>query len=91
MALMESPKHGYEIAKYIETRSNGFFRMPFGTLYPVLHRLEKEGLVDGSIDTSDSEREKKVYRLTAAGKRQAQGEIGEFQQFYKAVNRLVPG
>jgi PadR family transcriptional regulator PadR len=91
LALLDGPKHGYEVAKFIEAQSNGFFRMPFGTLYPILHRLEKEGLINGERDATDNEREKKVYKLTPAGKRQAQGEVSEFQLFTKAMNRLVPG
>ena len=91
MALMDGPKHGYEVAKFIEARSHSFFRMPFGTLYPILHRLEKDGLIIAQIESSESEREKKIYKLTAAGKKQAQTEMTEFQHFTKAVNRLVPG
>lgn len=89
MALVDGPKHGYEVAKFIEIKSNGFFRMPFGTLYPVLHRLEKENLIQGELSSGDSEREKKTYKLTAAGRKQAQAEASEFQLFAKAINRLV--
>jgi PadR family transcriptional regulator, regulatory protein PadR len=90
MALSDGPKHGYEVAKFIEAKSNGFFRMPFGTLYPVLHRLEKDGFIAGEIEETDSEREKKIYRLTPAGKKHAQAEANEFQLFARAINRLVP-
>lgn len=90
MALSDGPKHGYEVSKFIESKSNGFFRMPFGTLYPVLHRLEKEGFINGEVSADDSEREKKVYKLTAAGRKQAQAEASEFQLFAKAIHRLVP-
>jgi PadR family transcriptional regulator, regulatory protein PadR len=89
MALVDGPKHGYEISKYIEAKSNGFFRMPFGTLYPILHRLEKEGFLAGNNDSDD--RGKKTYKLTASGKKQAQSEVDEFQLFSRAMNRLVPG
>lgn len=91
MALMDGPKHGYEVAKFIETKSNGFFRMPFGTLYPVLHRLEKEGMIQGEIIDDGSDREKKIYKVTAAGRKQAQNEAEEFQLFARAINRMVPG
>lgn len=90
LALLDSPKHGYEVAKFIEAKSNGFFRMPFGTLYPALHRLEKMGLIYGALDSSDAERDKKIYKLTSAGKKQAQSEVSEFQLFSQAVHRLVP-
>lgn len=91
MALLDGPKHGYEISKHIEGKSNGFFRMPFGTLYPALHRLEKTRLIVGEIDPDDIEREKKIYKLTSEGRRAAQSEVSEFQLFAKAVHRLVPG
>lgn len=90
LALLDAPKHGYEISKFVEERSNGFFRMPFGTLYPALHRLEKSGLIAGGIHTDGGGREKKIYRLTAAGKRHAQGEVAEYQSFAKAIGRLIP-
>ncbi len=91
MALLEGPKHGYEVSKFIEAQSSGFFRMPFGTLYPILHRLEKNGFVTCTVEASGAEREKKVYRLTASGKKQAEGEVSEYQLFTRAVNKLMPG
>ena len=48
LALQDGPKHGYEISTWIEARSRGFFSLSFGALYPILHRLEKEGLVEGA-------------------------------------------
>lgn len=86
MALLDGPKHGYEISKHIEARSNGFFRMPFGTLYPILHKLEKAELIKG-----EDNGEKKTYKLTALGRKNAAQEVGEFQEYSKAMNRLVPG
>jgi PadR family transcriptional regulator PadR len=91
LALLDGPKHGYEIAKYIETRSNGFFRMPFGTLYPILHRLESEAMLSSESDGMDGDRGKKTYKLTGSGKKYAQGEVSEFQLFSKTINRMVPG
>lgn len=91
MALLDSPKHGYEIAKFIEARTNGFFRLPFGTLYPILHRLEKDGLLTAEEAGAENGRGKKTYRLTTSGKKYAQSEVSEFQLFSKAMNRLVPG
>ena len=90
MALLDSPKHGYEVAKFIEERSNGFFRMPFGTLYPILHGLEKLGLVTVEVKEEKTGRPKKIYKLTRAGKLQAQGEVEEFQHFSRAIHRMVP-
>jgi PadR family transcriptional regulator PadR len=90
MALLDGPKHGYSISKYIEDKSNGFFRMPFGTLYPILHRLEKDAIVTVEVADQDSGRPQKIYKLTKTGKQQANTEIEGFELFSKATNRLVP-
>lgn len=89
MALLDGPKHGYDVAKFIEERSNGFFRMPFGTLYPILHSLEKEGLVTVELNEETLGRPKKIYKLTKTGKQQAQDEVSEFHLFSKAVHKMV--
>ena len=71
--LREGEKHGYQIALDVETESNGLFRFRHGTLYPILHRLEGEGLIRGSW-SKDSGRRKKVYGLTATGRKHLTGE-----------------
>ena len=90
MALSDGPKHGYEVAKYIEDKSNGFFRMAFGSLYPILHNLEKNNFVTVEIENEDSARPRKVYKLTKLGKQQATQETSDFMLFYKATTKLVP-
>ncbi len=90
MALSDGPKHGYEVAKYIEDKSHGFFKMAFGSLYPILHKLEKNNLVTVEIENEDSARPRKVYRLTKLGKQQATQETADFVLFYKATTKLVP-
>ena len=59
--------HGYEMGKEIEGRSSGYFSFAHSTLYPVLHKLEKKGLIRGEWQQSDNERPRKYYALTAAG------------------------
>ncbi len=90
LALLDGPKHGYEVSKFIEERSNGFFRLPFGTLYPILHRLEKEGFLSIELEDKNSIRPKTVYKLTKSGKNQAHSEVSDFHFFIKATNKLVP-
>jgi PadR family transcriptional regulator PadR len=65
--LRGGPKHGYQIALDVETDSNGLFRFRHGTLYPILHRLEGDGFIDGSWSREGGGRKKKVYSLTKAG------------------------
>lgn len=78
-ALREGPRHGYQIALDVEEDSNGLFRFRHGTLYPILHRLEDQGLIRGSWSSGQGRR-KKVYAITAAGERHLSGEttrVGE--------------
>lgn len=84
-ALREGAKHGYQIGLDVEANSNGLFRFRHGTLYPILHRLEEEGLIRGSW-SRDSGRRKKVYALTRAGERHLSGETGRIQEI---VSRLM--
>lgn len=60
--------HGYQIALEVEARSNGAFELQHGTLYPILHRLEREKLIRGRWATGGG-RQRKEYALTAAGRR----------------------
>jgi PadR family transcriptional regulator, regulatory protein PadR len=78
-ALRDEPKHGYQIALDIESDSNGLFALQHGTLYPILHRLEGEGLIRGKW-SKDGGRKRKVYALTAAGHRHLVGETGRVQR-----------
>ena len=66
--LRDAPKHGYQIALEIEERSGGYFPFSHGTLYPILHRLEKEGLIAGSWSDPAEGRARKEYGLTEAGR-----------------------
>jgi len=72
-ALRTGAKHGYQIALDVETESNGLFKFRHGTLYPILHRLEGDGMIRGSW-AKDGGRRKKVYDLTTAGRKHLTGE-----------------
>ena len=65
-ALEEEPAHGYGIIRSLRRRSSEVFRLAEGTVYPTLHRLERDGLVS-SRWTSASGRRRRVYRLTRSG------------------------
>lgn len=68
-ALAPGPAHGYAVIEEIKRRSGGAFDLPEGTVYPVLHRLEQAGLLDGRWVTADSGRRRRVYALTRRGER----------------------
>ena len=83
-ALEREPAHGYAIIKRLQRRSDDVFRLPEGTVYPALHRLERDGLVK-SRWTSDSGRRRRVYRLTRSG-----GEVLAVRRLeWKAFSRAV--
>ena len=90
LALSNGSMHGYEISKYIETKSNGFFRVPFGSLYPVLHRLEGEKLIQAKWSRGDSQKQKKTYTLTSRGKKALKEEVDLFQNMFGAISLLAP-
>ena len=70
LSVLESgERHGYQLAMTIEEGSGGYFGLQHGTLYPILHRLEKEGKIKGRWKKKGSGRRKKVYSLTGRGKR----------------------
>lgn len=66
--LRRSPMHGYQIALEIEERSDGYFAFQHGTLYPLLHRLEADGMIAGDWSDPDDGRARKEYALTEAGR-----------------------
>lgn len=71
--LRAGEKHGYQIAIDVEEESNGLFRFRHGTLYPILHRLEADGHIQGSWSRAEGRR-RKVYSLTRKGERHLAGE-----------------
>ena len=65
--VRNEPKHGYQIAMDVETATGGMFAFQHGTLYPILHRLEKDRLIAGHWETADGRR-RKIYSLTPRGR-----------------------
>lgn len=86
--LRRDAKHGYQIALDVEADSNGLFRFRHGTLYPILHRLEDEGLIRGSW-SGGSGRRRKVYALTSTGDRHLSGETRRVQEIASRLLRLL--
>ena len=67
--LRNGKKHGYQLALEIEDRSNGLFRFNHGTMYPILHKLEKGKLIKGSWKSEGPKRKRKYYSITVKGKK----------------------
>lgn len=80
--LSSGTKHGYQLALELEDRSDGFFRLNHGTLYPILHKLEKEGLITGTWSDEGPRRRRRQYSLTAKGKKRAVSQLAAWREFY---------
>ena len=74
------PLHGYGIARRIEQASGDLLSVNYGTLYPALLKLEQEGYIESEWGVSDNNRKAKFYKLTRAGRKQAERETREWEQ-----------
>ena len=79
-----------QIALDVEEESNGLFQFRHGTLYPILHRLEDEGLIRGTW-SKDGGRRKKVYTLTSAGEGHLTGESTRVQNIVARLVQVLRG
>ena len=86
--LRERARHGYQIALEVEARSGGAFELQHGTLYPILHRLEKDGLIRGQW-TEGEGRQRKEYRLTRAGRGYLEEQAGEVRGAFEELIRML--
>lgn len=82
--------HGYDIARLIETRSNGALTFYAASLYPLLYRLERRGWITGRWLEQAGARRRRMYRITAAGRRVLAAHRTSWDAFVRAVN-LVTG
>lgn len=88
-AFVEGEKYGYQVVKELERHSEGFFRLKEGTLYPILHRLERQGLLSGRWETMPNGSERRYYSLTAQGHLALSDKLDEWQTFAQAVSRVT--
>jgi DNA-binding PadR family transcriptional regulator len=86
--LVDGAKHGYQIALEAEQRSGGSFELQHGTLYPILHRLEKQRLIRGRW-TRVGGRRRKVYELTRAGASRLRADASELKRTFAALMRML--
>ena len=89
-AVGEAPAHGYAIAETLRVRSRQAFDLPEGTLYPALHRLERSALLS-SRWSDESGRRRRVYQLTAKGRRALELRRREWRDFARAVQAVAGG
>ena len=90
LSLLEAlPRHGYELSKLIEQRSQGAVRFHAASLYPVLYRLEKRGWIQGRWVEKSGQRRRRYYRLTARGESVLASQRKGWQAFIQAINRIT--
>lgn len=87
--LAEKPMHGYAIAKEIERRTAELLRFREGTLYPTLHEMEQRGWIQGSWESTDGGRERKVYSITPQGLQELQRQQHAWQRFRNAIEAVI--
>ena len=89
MAILEDgPAHGYAIIDSLRVASGGVFDLPEGTVYPALHRLEASRMLTSSRETVDG-RQRRVYRLSPAGRRSLTQGRASWRQFSSAVTHIL--
>lgn len=90
LSLVEHrPRHGYEISKLIEERSEGVLRFNVASLYPLLYRLERRGWVDGRWVEKAGQRRRRYYRLTTEGKKVLAAQRHTWREFVIAIERVT--
>ncbi|MCP4574653.1 MAG: helix-turn-helix transcriptional regulator [bacterium] len=88
-ALADGSRHGYQLALDMAERSQGYFGFKHGTLYPILHKLEKDGLIEGVWSEEGPRGKRKSYALTARGRRYAQEQRASWSAFLGHFARAV--
>jgi len=90
LALIEDqPRHGYEIGRLIEERSEGTISFHVASLYPTLYRLEDRGLIEGRWVERPEQRRRKYYRLTPQGRKVLSSQRSVWREFFAALDRVA--
>ena len=94
--LRRGNAHGFEILHRLEAAGSGALSLNEGSIYPALYRLESAGLISGAWEINDAPKRKprkgpprRVYRLTAKGKRRLDQARGEFEQFVTLIGGIL--
>jgi len=87
--LEEQDRHGYDIGRLIDQRSDGAITFHVASLYPTLYRLEGKGLIEGRWIERPGQRRRRYYRLTAAGRRVLSKQRSVWKHFVVALDRIA--
>lgn len=88
-AVSLTPMHGYGVLVRISQISRDKIRVPQGSLYPALYRLEHQGLIESEWGESDNKRKARFYRLTAAGRRRLREDSASWKELAMAVASVL--
>jgi PadR family transcriptional regulator len=90
LSLVETrPRHGYEISKLINARSDGVLKFNVASLYPLLYRLEKRGWIQGRWIEKAGQRRRRYYKLTREGRKVLAAQRNGWEAFVAAINRIT--
>jgi PadR family transcriptional regulator PadR len=87
--LLPGPSHGHPIAKHIQRTTDDLLQVETGSLYPALYRLEANGWISASWDTSEKGKRARYYRLTPKGRKQLATEQSKWDALVRAMASLV--
>ncbi len=87
--ISQQPKYGYQIIKELEVKSQGYFKLKEGTLYPALHRLERAGLMLGKWQMLPNGRYRRYYYTTDKGYQMLVAKKKQWQDFFTAMNLII--
>ena len=92
LRLLESTDmYGYQMIDELEKRSQNIFTLKAGTLYPLLHTLEQQNMIESYDTATDSARPRKYYRLTKEGRKMLGEKKAEWNAYTSAVNQVLGG
>jgi PadR family transcriptional regulator PadR len=89
--LAEKPMYGYQIVKELQARSEGYFDLEQGTLYPALHRLERDGLVESKWEVVEDGPSRKYYYITDQGRIELEKSAKQWSDFSHHLLKLLDG
>lgn len=87
--LQWGPQHGYGIIQALRLQSGEVLQVETGSLYPALHRLERQGLAQSQWKQSDSKQRARYYRITAKGKKRLASELSRWEQIVEAIGSIM--
>jgi transcriptional regulator len=88
-SLDHQPNHGFGVTLHVQTASDGLLHVEEGSLYPALHRMEKEKLIKGEWRTTDKGRRARIYSLTVAGRTRLAEAESNWTSVMKGVQKLL--